>query len=128
MLGNRGRDTKPELLVRSLLHKRGLRYRVNQRPLSGLRRTADIVFSTAHVAVFIDGCFWHGCPNHYKQPSTNTKYWRDKIDGNRRRDRETDSLLAAERWLVLRFWEHEDPADVAEAIERSLRLTRRVKS
>jgi len=128
MLGNRGRDTKPELLVRSLLHKRGLRYRVNQRPLSGLRRTADIVFSTAHVAVFIDGCFWHGCPNHYKQPSTNTKYWRDKIDGNRRRDRETDALLTAEGWQVLRFWEHKDPADVAEAIERSVRLTRRVKS
>ena len=126
MLGNRSRDTKPELRVRSLVHKRGMRYRVNQRPLPRVRRTADIVFRRARVAVYIDGCFWHGCDQHYKEPKTNTPYWRDKIDGNRRRDRETDELLKAEGWLVLRFWEHEDPAEVAETVESSVRSTGRV--
>ena len=96
MLGNRSRDTKPELRVRSLVHKRGMRYRVNQRPLPRVRRTADIVFRRARVAVYIDGCFWHGCDQHYKEPKTNTVYWRAKIDGNGRRDRETNELLKAE--------------------------------
>ena len=121
MLGNRSRDTKPELLVRSLVHKRGLRYRVDERPLPGLRRRADLVFRRAKVAINIDGCFWHGCEQHYKEPRTNTEYWRNKIDGNKRRDQETDELLVAEGWQVLRFWEHEDPQQVAEAIERSVR-------
>ncbi len=121
MLGNRSRDTKPELRVRSLLHKRGMRYRVNQRPLSEVRRTADIVFRKVRIAVFIDGCFWHGCPDHFKQPGTNSEYWRDKVDGNRRRDRETDALLIKGGWQVLRFWEHEDPGDVARMVERLVR-------
>ena len=116
MVGNRNRDTKPELRVRSLLHKRGLRYRVNQGPLPELRRTADIVFRKARVAVFIDGCFWHGCPQHYKEPKTNTDYWRAKIAGNGQRDRQTDELLFEAGWLVLRFWEHEDPNEIADAI------------
>ena len=124
MLGNRSRDTKPEMLVRSLVHRRGLRYRVSQRPIANIRRTADLVFRRAKVAVNVDGCFWHGCEQHYKEPKTNTEYWRNKIDGNRRRDRETDELLTAAGGLVLRFWEHEDPQDVADLIERSVRLNR----
>jgi DNA mismatch endonuclease (patch repair protein) len=84
-----------------------LRYRVNQRPLPELRRTSDIVFRKARVAVFVDGCFWHGCPDHYKQPSTNARYWSDKVEGNRRRDLETDACLAEAGWTVLRHWEHE---------------------
>ena len=116
MLGNRSRDTKPEMLVRSLVHRRGLRYRVSQRPIANVRRTADLVFRRAKVAVNVDGCFWHGCEQHYKEPKTNTEYWRNKIDGNRRRDRETDELLTAAGWLVLRFWEHEDPLLVSETI------------
>lgn len=124
MLGNRSRDTKPEMLVRSLVHRRGLRYRVSQRPIANVRRTADLVFRRAKVAVNVDGCFWHGCEQHYKEPKTNTEYWRNKIDGNRRRDRETDELLTAAGWLVLRFWEHEDPAEVAETIEHSVRIAR----
>ena len=116
MRGNRSRDTSPELRVRSLVHRRGLRYRVAQRPIPTLRRTADLVFRRAKVAVMIDGCYWHGCPEHFKQPSTNTAYWRDKIEGNRRRDHETDQLLAQAGWEVLRFWEHEDEAEVADAI------------
>ena len=123
MLGNRSRDTKPEILVRSLVHRRGLRYRVSQRPIANVRRTADLVFRRAKVAVNVDGCFWHGCEQHYKEPKTNTEYWRNKIDGNRRRDRETDELLTAAGWLVLRFWEHEDPLLVSETI--SLTVTER---
>jgi len=125
MLGNRNRDTKPELRVRSLVHKRGMRYRVNHRPLPRVRRTADLVFRPARVAVFIDGCYWHGCPKHYTEPKTNTEYWREKIDRNKGRDRETDDLLAAEGWTVLRFWEHDDPETVAATIERSVRLRRK---
>ena len=127
MRGNRSRDTSPELRVRSLVHRRGLRYRVAQRPIPTLRRTADLVFRRAKVAIFIDGCFWHGCPEHYRPPSTNPDYWRDKIEGNCRRDQETDELLAQAGWEVLRFWEHEDPAGVAETIECSVRLAGRVK-
>ena len=116
MVGNRSRDTKSELLVRSLVHGRGLRYRVAQRPLPGLRRTADLVFRPTRVAVFVDGCYWHGCPKHYKEPKTNTDYWRAKIAGNGQRDRQTDELLSEAGWLVLRFWEHEDPNEIADAI------------
>ena len=116
MRGNRSRDTSPELRVRSLVHRRGLRYRVAQRPIPTLRRTADLVFRRAKVAIFIDGCFWHGCPEHYRPPSTNPDYWRDKIEGNRRRDQETDELLAQAGWEVLRFWEHEDEDEVADAV------------
>jgi len=123
MIANRSRDTKPELRVRSLLHSRGLRYRVNQRPLPELRRTADIVFRKSRVAVFIDGCFWHGCPEHYRRPSTNPQYWSDKVEGNRRRDQETDNRLAAAGWTVLRVWEHENPGSVAREVERLVRPT-----
>ena len=116
MLGNKSRDTSPELRVRSLVHRRGLRYRVAQRPIPTLRRTADMAFRRAKIAVFIDGCFWHGCPEHYRPPSTNPDYWRDKIEGNRLRDQETDELLAQAGWEVLRFWEHEDEDEVADAV------------
>ena len=121
MMGNRSRDTSPELRVRSLVHGRGLRYRVAQRPIPTLRRTADLVFRSAKVAVFIDGCYWHGCDLHYTEPRTNTEYWRDKIDGNRRRDRETDACLAEAGWIVLRHWEHEAPEGVADQIEVAVR-------
>ncbi|WAU79450.1 very short patch repair endonuclease [Streptomyces sp. Qhu-G9] len=106
----RSRDTKPERLVRSLLHAQGLRYRVAAKPLPGLRRTADIVFRPVKVAVFIDGCYWHGCPEHYVSPKTNPGYWSDKVARNMTRDRDTDEQLKAAGWTVLRFWEH-DPAD-----------------
>ncbi|MFH8991612.1 very short patch repair endonuclease [Streptomyces sp. NPDC017940] len=115
MQGNRGRDTKPELLLRSLLHRRGLRYRVNARPIADLRRTADILFPTERVAVFVDGCFWHGCPEHHRPSTRNAGFWQDKIDGNRQRDSETTTILSRNGWTVVRVWEHED---VAEACER----------
>ena len=124
MVGNRSRDTKPELRVRSLLHRRGLRYRVNQRPVPELRRTADIVFRKARVAVFIDGCFWHGCPTHYRKPNANSRYWSDKLEGNRRRDLDTNRLLRDAGWTILRFWEHEPPEEVASRVEECLRFNR----
>ncbi|MFD9856176.1 very short patch repair endonuclease [[Kitasatospora] papulosa] len=112
----RSRDTKPELLIRKLLHARGLRYRVAAKPLPGLRRTADIVFRPTKLAVFIDGCYWHGCPEHYVPPKTNTGYWSSKVIRNVTRDRDTDQRLADAGWTVLRFWEHESPDDCALAI------------
>ncbi|MDI2035942.1 hypothetical protein PJL15_03076 [Paenarthrobacter nitroguajacolicus] len=124
MQGNRSRDTKPELAVRHLLHAKGLRYRVNFRPLPSLRRTADVVFTRARVAVFIDGCFWHGCPAHYRPPGSNVTYWSAKVSRNRKRDCETTELLATAGWTVLRFWTHEDPASVVYEIVEAVRPPR----
>ncbi|WP_409183006.1 very short patch repair endonuclease [Amycolatopsis sp. VS8301801F10] len=121
MKGNRGRDTAPELALRSLLHRRGLRYRVSVRPLKKSRRTTDIVFPRAKVAVFVDGCFWHGCPEHHRPSSVNSAFWREKIEGNRRRDAETTAMLEAEGWTVIRAWEHDDPATTAEQVEAAVR-------
>jgi len=103
------------------VHALGLRYRVNTRPLRGLRRTADLVFRKTMVAVFVDGCFWHGCPQHHTAARTNASFWADKVDVNRRRDRETDHLLVESGWVSLRVWEHEDPRQAAEYISRIVR-------
>lgn len=117
MQANRSRDTKPELAVRKLLHAAGLRYRVSYAPVPGLRRSADIVFSKQRIAVFIDGCFWHGCPEHGRSHFiVNNDYWSSKITSNRARDGDTNQRLTAEGWLVLRFWEHQDPRQVARDI------------
>lgn len=110
----RSRDTTPERVLRSLVHAAGLRYRVAAKPLPGMRRTADLLFRPTRVAVFIDGCFWHGCPEHFVAPRTNADYWNEKISRNVQRDRDTDARLTAEGWLVLRFWEHQ-PADSCAA-------------
>ena len=121
MRSNRGRDTAPELAVRRAIHARGLRYRVNRRPVRTLRRTADIVFPRQRIAVFVDGCFWHGCPQHHTVASTNAQYWADKVTSNRRRDEETDLLLAAAGWTALRIWEHVPVQVAAEIIERTVK-------
>ncbi|MEU0308184.1 MULTISPECIES: very short patch repair endonuclease [Streptomyces] len=115
MLGNRNRDTSPERALRSLVHAAGLRYRVAAKPLPKMRRTADLVFRPTRVAVFVDGCFWHGCPEHFVPPKTNPDYWREKIGRNVKRDRDTDARLEEAGWLVLRFWEH-DAVEVSCAI------------
>ncbi|GGX44893.1 very short patch repair endonuclease [Streptomyces fructofermentans] len=115
MLGNRNRDTSPERALRSLVHAAGLRYRVAAKPLPKMRRTADLVFRPTRVAVFVDGCFWHGCPEHFVLPKTNPDYWREKIGRNVQRDRDTDARLEEAGWLVLRFWEH-DAAEASSAI------------
>lgn len=121
MQGNRRRDTNPEMAVRRLVHAAGLRYRVDARPLPALNRRADLVFTRAKVAVFIDGCYWHGCPEHGTASRTNADYWAPKIARNRERDVDTDAQLVGAGWTVLRAWEHDDPVGVAERIVTAVR-------
>jgi DNA mismatch endonuclease, patch repair protein len=119
------RDTKPERVLRSELHRRGLRYRVDA-PLPGLtRRRADLVFPREQVAVFVDGCFWHRCPKHWNAPLNNAEFWASKIDGNVRRDRDTNARLTDAGWTVVRVWEHEDPREAADRVEAAVRVTGR---
>lgn len=109
--------TAPEMAIRRVLHRRGLRYRVNM-PLPEIRRIRpDIVFSRARVAVFVDGCFWHRCPEHGSSPKTNADWWRRKLDANVERDRKTDTVLADAGWMVIRIWEHEDATAAADRVE-----------
>lgn len=122
MQANRARDTSPELAVRRLLHASGLRYRVHIRPLvPGRTGRADIVFTRVKIAVFIDGCFWHGCPDHGRSSfQRNPEYWSSKIAGNQMRDQSTTRLLQSAGWTVLRFWEHETPEDIADEIRSTV--------
>jgi len=124
MQDQRSRDTAPELAVRRLVHAAGLRYRVDRAPLPGVRRRADLVFGPVRLAVFIDGCFWHGCPEHGNHPRTNQQWWAAKLDRNRQRDRNTDERLQAAGWQVLRLWEHEDPRKAADRIRDAVRHRR----
>jgi DNA mismatch endonuclease (patch repair protein) len=117
----RSRDTAAEMALRRRLHALGLRFRINRRPLPGTRRTADIVFGPARVAVFVDGCFWHGCPEHGTWPKTNAEWWRAKIEANRARDRDTDRRLAEAGWTILRIWEHEPPEVAAKRVAAAVR-------
>lgn len=121
MVANRRRDTKPERLLRSALHRKGLRFRVDAPPLQGVRRRADIVFVRAKVAVFIDGCFWHGCPIHWTKSKSNTEFWDQKIAMNRERDRETNERLEGQGWMSIRVWEHEPIDESAEVIRCHVR-------
>lgn len=120
MRATRRRDTPGELALRSALRAYGLRYRVDAK-LPGTRRRADVAFVSAKVAVFVDGCFWHGCPEHGTWPKTNADWWREKIKANRRRDRDTDHMLKAQGWTVLRFWEHTEPLVAARRVAKVLR-------
>lgn len=124
MQSNRSRDTKPELALRSAVHALGLRYRVAARPLKRVRRTADLVFPKARVAVFLDGCFWHGCPQHHTVATANASFWAEKVEGNRTRDRDTDRRLAEAGWVSVRIWEHEDPVEAARRVEEVVRARR----
>lgn len=125
MQGNRRRDTAPEMAVRRLLHRTGLRYRVDAKPIPHLNRRADLVFSRARVAVFIDGCFWHGCPRHGTDTRTNSEYWSAKIAGNKTRDIDTNRRLLDAGWTVIRAWEHDDPNVIAARVRATvLRRTR----
>ncbi|MFL6238993.1 MAG: very short patch repair endonuclease [Actinomycetes bacterium] len=122
MLGNRSGKTRPEKALRKAVFALGMRYRVDAAPIPGMRCRADLLFSRARVAVFLDGCFWHGCPMHYKPPTgMNAAYWRDKIARNQARDRATDAQLTAAGWHVLRCWEHEDVSQVAIEVESAVR-------
>jgi DNA mismatch endonuclease, patch repair protein len=112
MQTTRQRDTAPELALRAELHRSGLRYRVDCR-LDGMRGRADIVFLGPRVVVYVDGCFWHGCPQHATAPKENRRWWATKLAANRRRDAETDDWLRRAGWTILRFWEHEKPSVAA---------------
>jgi DNA mismatch endonuclease, patch repair protein len=120
MQGCRWRDTSSELALRSAVHSLGLRYAVDVRPVPQVRRKADLVFRTERLAVYLDGCFWHGCPQHYTAPAAHADYWKTKLHGNRSRDAETDRVLAAAGWTTLRFWEHEDPIQAALRVKAVL--------
>jgi DNA (cytosine-5)-methyltransferase 1 len=115
------RDTPAERALRSALHRQGLRFRIDKAPLPGLRSRADVVFRSARVAVFVDGCFWHGCPIHGTWPKANGEWWRQKIERNRKRDSETDQRLTAAGWRVIRVWEHEDLDKAAHRIAKSVK-------
>lgn len=118
------RDTAPEVALRRELHRRGLRFRVGLRPLAALRSTADVAFTRARVAVYVDGCFWHSCPQHGTTPATNREWWEQKLEKNRLRDAATDAALGEAGWIVIRVWEHEEPAAAADRVQAAV-LARR---
>jgi DNA mismatch endonuclease, patch repair protein len=116
MQANRSRDTKPELALRRALHAAGLRYRVCAQPIPDVPRTVDVVFRPARVAVEVRGCFWHGCPKHYRQPKAHEGYWTAKVARNVARDADTERRLGEAGWLLVVVWEHEDPIDASRRI------------
>lgn len=113
------RDNPRERALRAELHRRGLRFRLH-RMIEGSRRTIDIAFTGPKVAVFVDGCFWHGCPEHGTWPKNNADWWRAKIEANIERDRDTDHRLAEAGWSVVRVWEHEDIGKAADRVEQEI--------
>ena len=122
MRANRWRNTSPEVTVRSILHGRGRRFRTRFTiRLAGRRWTQpDVVFTRHKIAVFIDGCFWHRCPDHGTTPRSNSGYWGPKLDRNVARDRDTDCQLSDLGWTVIRMWEHDDPSTIADLVEEAL--------
>jgi DNA mismatch endonuclease (patch repair protein) len=123
MLANRRRDTGPELALRRELHSRGLRFRVDFSPVLGLRCRPDVVFTRRRVAVFMDGCFWHSCPEHGNLPKANREWWQEKLCVNVSRDRRNDQALLDAGWHVIRVWEHEPVEDAASRICEALKLS-----
>lgn len=121
----RSRDTAPELALRSELHRRGFRYRVDRAPVPEVRSRADLVLGPAKVAIYVDGCFWHRCPEHGTTPKTNADFWDHKLKRNQERDAEVDRLLDEQGWKVVRVWEHENAVAAADRIEDIVRSRNR---
>lgn len=121
MSRQRRRDTAPEMAIRRELHRRGLRFRLQEKIQHLPRRTIDIAFVRARVAVFVDGCFWHGCPIHATYPANNAAWWAAKLTANKSRDVETTGHLQAMGWAVVRIWEHEEAVVAADRIEVQVR-------
>lgn len=117
MSGIRRTGTAPEIAVRSELHRRGLRFRVQYPVPPAPRRTIDVALTRARIAVFVDGCFWHSCQDHLHLPRNNREWWAWKLSTVLARDRDTDRLLTADGWHVVRVWEHEPATSVADRIE-----------
>jgi len=129
MRSQRASSTSPEVALRQALFARGLRYRIDfPLPIPDARRRADVVFTRARVAIFVDGCFWHACPDHGTTPKANAWYWVPKLARNVERDRDTDGRLAEIGWAVVRVWEHDDPEEAAGRIEVVVRDRRGTRS
>ena len=120
----RQKGTDAEVALRRELYRIGLRYRVDYEVLKKPRRVADVAFPGLRIAIFVDGCFWHGCPEHASWPKRNAEFWRQKIEANRLRDADTNSRLLDVSWTVLRFWEHESPIKAAEVVAQTVAMTR----
>lgn len=120
----RQKGTDAEVALRREMYQLGLRYRVDYEVLKKPRRVADVAFPGLRIAVFVDGCFWHGCPEHATWPKQNAELWRQKIEANRARDTDTDARLREAGWTVLRFWEHESPIEAAETVAQMVAMTR----
>lgn len=123
MQSNRSTDTKPEMLLRRALHRKGLRYRVNYNPIDLYKCKADIVFIGPKLCVFVDGCFWHGCPQHFHIPKSNSSWWLEKIEDNRNRDLRKRRFLEEYGWKVIRVWEHELRNDSLENVVQRISMT-----
>lgn len=128
MQSNRSRDTAPEVAVRSMLHRRGLRFRKHVRPIPGLPCTVDVVFPKERLALFIDGCYWHSCPEHATSPITNGEWWHAKLAATRERDQRNTEALTEAGWHVMRVWEHEDVERVVASVRETLETLRRPDS
>jgi DNA mismatch endonuclease (patch repair protein) len=120
----RQQGTDAEIALRSELYRRGLRYRVGYEVLKRPRRLADVEFPGLKIAVFVDGCFWHGCPEHATWPKRNAEFWRQKIETNRLRDADTNSRLQKIGWTVLRFWEHEPPIEASDRVAEAVTMAK----
>lgn len=128
MQAARRRDTAPEVSLRRCLHASGLRFRIDRPIVPGMRRRADILFSGAKVAVFVDGCFWHCCPVHRTFPKANAAWWGEKLRANRNRDHDTNRRLRKAGWHVERVWEHERPSEAAARISAAVRRRTRLQN
>lgn len=120
----RQKGTDAEIAVRKELYRRGMRYRVDYEVLKKPRRVSDVAFPGLKIAIFVDGCFWHGCPEHATWPKQNAEFWRQKIEANRLRDADTNSRLLDVGWMVLRFWEHQSPVQAAETIAQTVAMAK----
>lgn len=116
----RQKGTDAEIALRRELYRGGLRYRIDYEVMKKPRRMADVAFPGLKIAIFVDGCFWHGCPEHATWPKQNAEFWRQKIEANRHRDADTNSRLIDAGWTVLRFWEHESPIRAAETVAQTV--------
>lgn len=118
----RQKGTGAEVALQQEMYRIGLRYRISYEVLRKPRRVADVAFPGRKIAVFVDGCFWHGCPEHATWPKQNAEFWREKIEANRRRDTDTNERLRSLGWTVLRFWSHEAPHEAARVVVHAVAL------